>query len=151
MAAYRWKRSARVGVSAEVAGSVMDRLSRGGRLTPAALVDASRAENAPLHGEFEWDDGVAAERYRQTQAGYLIRSIEVVVEQAHEPVRAYLPVHVDDDAGYVPIQTVMESPRLMNEALLNAKRELASFRRKYSQLAELAGVMRAIDEVTGNE
>lgn len=151
MAAYRWKGGARVKVGADVAGSVMDGLSRDGNLTPAALVDASRAEDAPLHGEFEWDDGVAAEAYRRTQAGYLIRSIEVVVERGSEPVRAYLPVHLEQDCGYVPIQRVMEKPVLVDQALSDAKREMVAFRRKYARLSELAGVMRAIDEVTGNE
>ena len=42
--------------SAQVAGEVCERLEARGRLTPSDLVDESRAEDAPLHGMFTWDD-----------------------------------------------------------------------------------------------
>ena len=42
------------------------------------VLETARAPTSVLHGEFEWDDSVASERYRLIQARHLIRSIEVV-------------------------------------------------------------------------
>src|SRR5262245_40933442 len=54
----------------------------GGRLTPRMVVEAAKAKAHPLHDEFEWDDSVAAQKYREDQARELIRyvTIEVVTE-----------------------------------------------------------------------
>lgn len=147
MPTYRWKDGARVGVDANAAGPVLEGLSNSGCLTPSALVDASRSESAPLHGEFEWNDGIAAEKYRETQAGYIIRSIEIVIEQASEPVRAFVPIRITDDAGYVPIQKVMRQPEYRDEILSRAMAEAKSFRRKYASLKQLAGVFAEIDKL----
>ena len=46
---YQWKAGAVVKASAEDAGAQCEALSRAGKLTPAALVDLNRPEDAPLH------------------------------------------------------------------------------------------------------
>ena len=51
---YQWKAGAVVKASAEDAGAQCEALSRAGKLTPAALVDLNRPEDAPLHNAFEW-------------------------------------------------------------------------------------------------
>ena len=72
---YQWKAGAVVKASAEDAGAQCEALSRAGKLTPAALVDLNRPEDAPLHNAFEWRDDVAAEKYRESQARYIILSL----------------------------------------------------------------------------
>lgn len=44
-----------------------------GRITPEAVVEDARDPESPLHDEFEWDDSVAAEKYRLEQARRLLR------------------------------------------------------------------------------
>lgn len=147
MTTYRWKTGSMVSVDAAKAGKVCERLSRKGTLTPKALVDASRKPTAPLHGCFEWDDEVAAERYRETQAGYIIRSLEVDVDGV-EPVRAFVSVSVEDSGPvYMDVHAAMASPGSRDYVLEAAMAELRAFRRKYESLAELAGVIAAIDAV----
>lgn len=146
MAVYRWKSGARSPVSAQVAGEVCASLEEAGNLTPQALVEASRPEDAPLHAAFEWDDATAAELYRETQAGYIIRSVEVVVHGSAEPVRAFVSVTTSKGATpYASVERVMV--RADSRALLleRARAELETFRRKYRQLSELAEVFAAID------
>ena len=146
MAVYRWKSGARSPVSAQVAGEVCASLEEAGNLTPQALVEASRPEDAPLHAAFEWDDATAAELYRETQAGYIIRSVEVVVQGSAEPVRAFVSVTTGKSATpYASVERVMV--RADSRALLleRARAELETFRRKYRQLSELAEVFAAID------
>lgn len=145
MTIYRWKSGARSPVSAQVAGEVCAELERDGNLTPPALVDASRPEDAPLHAAFEWDDAIAAERYRETQARYIIRSVEVVTHGSKEPVRAFVSVTTGRSEPYTTIEHIMARSDSRALLLEQAHRELNVFRRKYGQLSELAEVFEAID------
>lgn len=150
MTIYRWKAGAHVRGPAQVAGEECARLEGEGRLTPRELVDESRPEDAPLHHCFEWDDDVAAERWREAQAGYIIRSVEVVREDVTQPVRAFTPVTASGGARtYHSVEAVMETAGGRKAVLDEAKRELAAFRRKYAGLKELADVMRAAEELLG--
>lgn len=148
---YKLKSGARLPVSPQVAGDECERLESSGGLTPRRLVDASRPEDAPLHKCFEWDDGVAAERWREAQASYIIRSVEVSIEEHMEPTRAFVATISDSAREYKSIGYVMRRSD-SREALLDAaKRELLAFRRKYKNLYELAEVMDAIDGAIGSQ
>lgn len=94
---YFWAPGSRHKVSAQVAGEVCDELSVDGKITPSDMVDASRPDDAPLHPEFEWDDSVAAERYRETQARAIIRHIITYVEMPDDDEKTVIRV-VDRDA-----------------------------------------------------
>lgn len=145
---YQWKTGSRHKVSAAVAAEVMDRLAEEERLNPAELVEESRPEDAPLHSEFEWDDSVAAEKYRETQAGELIRHLVVRIEaNDHEyPTRQYFMVQPEAKI-YEPIQVILKDEDKTAMLLDQAKRELQAFKAKYAGLKELAEVIRAIDSV----
>lgn len=152
MSIYKWKAGARCNVDAQTAGGECARIiERDGRLTPSALVDASRDEDAPLHGSFEWRDDVAAERYRETQASYIIRMLEVEVDGSDEPVRAFVPSGMSDETrrseGYADIRVVLEDEEATGRLLEMALRELEAFERKYKQLAALAAVFAEIDRL----
>ena len=143
---YKFKSGARCSVSAQVAGEECAKLEAQGRLTPRNLVEESRPDDAPLHDCFEWDDETAAEKYREAQAGYIIRSIEVVTEEIKEPTRAFVSiVKGNKPKPYKSIEVVLRN-RDSREAMLDqALRELESFRHKYEQLSELAEVFSAIE------
>lgn len=146
---YKWKSGARAPVSAQVAGEVCERMSANGELTPKALVDASRPEDAPLHKAFEWDDQKAAERYRESQAAYIIRSIEVKREDVKEPVRAFytVPTAGEQSFQYHSVDAILRSTDSRESLLEAAKRELEAFTRKYDQLVELAEVIEAAERL----
>lgn len=58
---------------------VSDPMNGLGRLTPEALLEASRPKGTPLHDRFDWDDETvagAARRHRQAQD--LIQAVGVV-------------------------------------------------------------------------
>jgi hypothetical protein len=48
------------------------REENGDVLTPHQIVDKAKPKNSPIHEYFEWDDGIASEKYRIWQARYLI-------------------------------------------------------------------------------
>ena len=133
-------------VDPQIAGAVCDELEKKGKLTPSELVEASRDEAAPLHKAFEWNDEEAARRYRETQAGYIIRSLEVVLVDKGEPVRAFFPITINSTSnGYTSIETIISDYDAKQALLESALAELSSFRRKYKRLTELDSVFAAID------
>lgn len=144
---YRWKSGARATVPAQVVGEVCAELEQKGQLTAQNLVDVSRPEDAPLHKAFEWDDSVAAEKYRESQGRYLIRCVEVVRESS-EPVRAFISLtRTASTHEYHSIDAVLKSKDDTADMLARAKSELDAFARKYANLEELAEVFQAIERL----
>lgn len=144
---YKWKAGSHIKASATAAGEVFEELERTVGLTPANLVEASKPKSAPLHGAFEWNNTKAAEKYREYQAGHLIRCIAIVHEQEEaEPVtiRAY---HPTADGVYENISVIVNDEEKMEALLQRALRELGWFKAKYESLSQLTPVMDAIDEV----
>jgi len=128
----------------------------GGEITPEIVLEHAKKTASAMHGLFTWDDSEAAKQYRILQAGGLIRRIKVKMITKDEdeiPVRALHVVTRAPDAdgktktAYMPLRKILESPELSGEMLLNAKRELSSFRRKYAVLQELTHLISAIDDV----
>ena len=146
---YQWKEGSQHKVSAAVAAEVTGRLAEEGRLSAHELVDESRPEDAPLHCEFEWDDSVAAEKYREGQGMAIIRHlvVRIVANEQEYPTRVYFKVQKEANT-YEPIQVILKDEDKTAKLLEQAKRELQAFKAKYAGLKELAAVISAIDSVT---
>lgn len=144
---YRWKLPGVIPVDAQTAGEELSRIyeERGG-LNPAEIVDESRDAKAPLHPCFEWNDAEAAEKYRQSQAALIIRSIVTVEESPLGPQEVRAFVHVQEN--YHPISVVVNNEERMSELLKMALMELAAFRKKYASLEKLAPVFESIEKVS---
>ena len=147
---YKWKNFS-YKTSANVAGEVCEELDRTVGLTPENLVEASRPEDAPLHSEFEWDDAVAAEEFRRTQARQMICNLSIVIDETKaEPVRAYFSLQSGfrkNTGTYEGTLTIMSDSDKRQKLLDNAKRELEAFKKKYELLTELSEVFAAIDSI----
>lgn len=146
---YQWKELARVPVNAQAAGEEIERIRtrQNGRLEPQDLVAASREPTAPLHPVFEWNDAVAAEAYRIDQARYVIRSLVVQIGTNPDapPVRAFVSVVRGTDHSYTSTAHALADPDLRQQVLERALAELQSWRRRYSEMVELAQVFAQID------
>lgn len=135
---------------AEVAGVVCQKLADSETgLTPKALVDASRDVNAPLHNEFEWDDTIAAEKYREEQARCIIRHLIIIRTDIQEirknKDRSFVSTG-ENDKAYVPLDKALSNEVWKNNLLKAAKADMKTFIYKYNRLAELTGV---IDKMKG--
>ena len=153
---YEWVAGARHKVSAQVAGEVCEELEQQGRLTAKDLVEVSRPEDAPLHEEFEWNDGVAAEKWREHQARNVINAIKIVREEdedddVEEPyrVRAFFTLK-KEEPQYESIRIILSDEEKYNDLLKVAIRELMAFEKKYNKIKELGEVFKAIS-VVANE
>lgn len=155
---YVWKAGSRHNVDANVAGEVCASLEQKGMLSAHNLVEVSRAEDAPLHSCFEWNDTKAAESYREWQARILIRHIEVLEEEDDleegESALPRMPVFVNlrtEEHEYEHIRTVLHDEDKRETLLARAKTDMVAFRTKYQTLKELAKVFAAMDEILGGE
>lgn len=151
MSAYQWKFPRLYSVDAQTAGDELERIrSTHNGLTPEAVVDESRPEDAPLHPVFQWDDKEAANKYRLIQAQQLIRSITIVVKSSdeQEPVALRVYHHVQND--YKPLQVIVSSVDMMEELMKDALKDLDAFEHKYNMLKDLAPVFNAIKAVKAN-
>ena len=163
---YEWKFRS-MGISAQAAGEFLETLSQqhNGRLTPQIIVDAARDENSLIHPCFQWNDSIAAEEHRKQQARQLMGNLIVVhdtgnrqirtrsrvnieiTREPEEPTTAETPACVPPrrERFYLSVQDVMHDPESRDYLLDQARREIASYRRKYATLNELSLLFSAID------
>ena len=136
-------------ISAQVAGEALEAMGGhdSGQLTPDAVVDAAREPEHPLHPVFEWDDTIAAGKFRKSQAGELIRAVVAVMPEKPDakPTRAFVSVKAAAGTAYVPIRTAMSDPELREQVLAGAMRELVSWRNRHRELEELADLFSQVD------
>lgn len=130
---YQFRDSSTVrGVDAQTAGEELERIhAKRGVLQAQDVVQESRPDDAPLHPVFEWRDQVAAENYRVWQARNLIKSVEVVVQDAGQDSRTPVYVHCPQPqqdgskSGYQPVDMVVNRPDLYAIAVAECARKLA--------------------------
>lgn len=145
---YKYKINGLHKVSADVAGRICQELTESAEgLTPQKLVDVSRDVNHPLHGEFEWDDTVAAEAYRIVQAKQLIRDITIVQEEAEKKADRGFVITPGCNHMYVPLNDALNNDEWKTNLLNAAKRDMIAFVAKYRRLTELANVIDPMTEL----
>lgn len=146
---YEWKAGSRVKADAQIAGEMCQMLESEGRLSAKNLLDLNRPEDAPLHGEFEWNDTIAAESWREQQARHIINSLVICPENS-EPVRSFFKI---ENAGntYQSIHTILHSKDSTEFLFASALKELKAVQRKYSAIQQLAKVWDAIEKCAMGE
>lgn len=150
-------------VPASIAGKVCNDLKNSKKgLTPETLVEASRPENSPLHPEFQWDDSIAAEKYRCYQARKLIQNVvvvkveEEVSEKTVNIFENYERTETSTDNRnfqrefvstgernhkYVTIDDALANEQWRASLLEAARRDMKAFISKYRMLNELSNLI----------
>lgn len=115
--------------------------------TPAQIVDKAREESSELHRLFEWDDNIAAEKYRLQQARQIVCHLVIreTVRDDKPPIRFFF--QPENGAGYQPTQIIVRNQDNYQALLASAMRDLGALRRKYHSLCELEGVFGEIDQL----
>ena len=151
--AYTFRPGAKVrGVSADVAGTVLQRMLRKGPLTAERVLSAARPQSHPLHPAFEWDDAVAAEEHRLGQARHLIRSVRVVMQGGDaEPIAVHVTHEKCGGSAYVATADLQNDAELREAAVEEAMRLLNGVARRYRYLNELTDVWSAIEKAGERE
>ena len=147
--AISWAKGFQFKAKAEDAKRVMDELAVKGKLTAANLVEISKPEDAPLHNDFEWNDTIAAQKWREQTGRTMIAMIVVTPDKDEEektPVRCYFNIEKTSPI-YTPTEVIFSDEAKTERLLEVAKRELKSFLVKYRTLTKLAGICNAIEEL----
>lgn len=148
---YDWKWN--MPVKAQKVGEHFEQLeSRFGKITPKIVLESARKEDSLLHPCFEWNNEIAAEKYRESQAGFMIRNLVVKVDGTNTDtkacVRAFVNIQTETFSEFLSVQKVLADDELRVQMLTSAKKELQFFKDKYSTLEELSEVFEAIEKVS---
>ena len=134
-----------------------ERIEKTGVLTPKRVVDESRPVDAPLHNEFEWDDSIAGEKYREEQARHLIGDLiiveETIAERRKEEYkfdRAFVSTG-EQNHRFVSIHVALSNDEWRSNLLRDAKRDMQAFITKYHRLEELAKIIEDMNEELNKE
>ena len=129
------------------------RREHGGHLTPAQLLAHAASPRSALHALFEWDDTVAAQRYREQQAARVLRVVARVVASATRETTVVARTVASQELPprptafkppLPPARTKAERAQQLQEAL----DDLRILRRRYGQLEELDVVWKAMERVS---
>lgn len=116
-----------------------------GRLEPAIVVQEASDKGHPLHNRFEWDDSVAAHKYRLEQAHELITSIRITFRKAEDAedrsVRAFHAVRDGKGFAYEPAEKVIQNPVMREVVLADMEREWRQLHQRYKTFAEFAAMV----------
>lgn len=114
------------------------------RISPQELLEKARDANSELHKCFEWNDSIAAEKYRLQQArGVLVNLVYKTDKKDAEPIR-YFQITTEKSI-YQPTVSFLKQEDEYQALLKRAKCELESFKKRYHTLSELQEVFEAIE------
>ena len=115
-------------------------------ITPEEVLEKARKKRSELHKCFEWDDSVAAEKFRLQQARQIIQMLVITPRsEDDEPVRVY---QISSEKNvYQSTRLILQQPDEYAQLLKRAKMELFAIQKRYQMLSELEAVFAAIDEL----
>ena len=119
--------------------------SIGNEASSQQIVDLARNESTELHKCFEWDDSVAAEKYRLVQARYVVHHLVIEEQEVPEDrpeIRFFYKTDLSE--SYKPTKTIVRQEDEYKKLLSQAWAELHAFKRKYSMLEELKDIFELI-------
>lgn len=150
---YQYQGPGAPDIPADIVGGEIERIYREqGVINASAIVDAARDPSALLHSTFEWDDTVAAERHRESQARQLVRAVVIVPEpergEAFQPVRAFVSIYQERQRFYKPLVRVAQEPDEREQVMRRLRNELLGVRQRYLNTLEVLGMLSAVDDLT---
>lgn len=117
-----------------------------GQITPQEVLEKARDVNSELHKCFEWDDSIAAEKYRLQQARSIIINLVYAPKKEEEQLVRCFSL-TSKVSTYQPTQQFLVQEDEYQTLLKRALAELEAFKRKYHTLTELESVFEAIETV----
>lgn len=122
--------------------------SLGSEYTLSDVVEKARDSHSEMHSCFEWDDTVAGQKYRECQAGQMIRQLVIVRDNKNEQektnIRAFVSTGKRDNT-YTPTKLIVKKQDEYEALLERALAELRAFKVKYSSLSELDEILSLIE------
>lgn len=118
----------------------------GDEVKPEQILEKARDKNTELHKCFEWDDSIAAEKYRLHQARTVVCQLvfkEIEEKEDTTPKRIFH--RTENNGGYKSMSFIAKNPTEYEKLLAMAKAELRAFKAKYHSLSEFEKIFALID------
>ncbi len=134
-------------------GEYLERLTKEkGIVSPRELLELARPEDSILHDLFEWDDSVAAEKYRLVQARHIMNHLTVELITNGESIKAPAFINIElttdeDGQGYLDIESVVKSKTLKDHMLEQAMKEMITWKARYNLYKELNQIFEVVEKV----
>jgi hypothetical protein len=147
---YSWKiESFAKGLSPTAAARELTKIEKKyGALTPDTLLKASIKKDSVFHNLFEWNDTLAAEKWRLQQARTIINNIEIIVlsDGAERNISAYEIIRHDEGSSYKRVDTFTADDK--EQVRKRTLMELSSIRSKLAIYKEFDFAVIKIDEAS---
>lgn len=129
---YSWKGGYSYGVSANVVGGVLNAIEKSkGEVTAKEFLEYSRPADSVTHSMFEWDDSVAAEKFRLYQSGRIINQLAIEIVYTEDTTPQEVSINVIDDKPEIESDKPVATQTQIVSAYVNVKpksvRAAASF------------------------
>lgn len=119
----------------------------GGEVTPEQLVEAAKDKKSELHKCFDWDNRVAAEKWRKHQARQIMCFLVIRNEDEdgnqQAPVVRYM--YKTDTGGYKPSKMIFKQDDEYQKLLQRVDGELHAIKQKYAYIQERDYIWELID------
>ena len=116
----------------------------GESVTAQQILDYARNPETELHKCFEWNDSIAAEKFRLQQARTVVCNL-VIVEDKSKPEPQKIRVMQFTEESYKPVQLIVRNKTEYESLLERARAELRAFKKRYHTLVELEEILALID------
>lgn len=118
----------------------------GDEVKPEQILEKARDKTTELHKCFEWNDSVAAEKYRLHQARTIV--CQLVIKEAEEkpdatPKRIFH--RTETTGGYKSVEFILQDQTEYEKLLEMARSELRAFKAKYHSLSEFKEIIALIE------
>lgn len=117
-----------------------------GKFTPMEVLEKAKDETTELHKCFEWNDSIAAEKYRLEQAKNIIRMLVYEKETKEQAVVRYY-AKTETKHVYQPTKQFLVQEDEYQGLLRRALAELEAFKNKYHTLTELESIFEALETI----
>ena len=116
------------------------------KFTPMEVLEKAKDETTELHKCFEWNDSIAAEKYRLEQAKNIIRMLVYEKETKEQAVVRYY-AKTETKHVYQPTKQILVQEDEYQGLLRRALAELEAFKNKYHTLTELESIFDAMETI----
>ena len=138
MKIFSWKHTCYANADAQLVGEELEELEKSTEITNKSVLEyAKNKKKSEIYKCFDWDDKIAGEKWRLTQANQIIGSISFVIEE--EPIKkqkVYFSVKSDKEENrkFKNIKDILEDDEDYKALLNKARKEFETCRDNYDNL-----------------
>lgn len=151
---YKYKDKAFTIVKAQIVGDTLNEIfeQNDGVVLTSTVVKSATPKRSPIHDCFEWDNNIAAKKFRERQAADLLRWIVIVKESNDEDsepleVRAFVSVESEGGRYYTTIGRAAKDKDVYDSIERQAYNDYMALYHKYKDLKLFRQVNKELDKI----